>query len=165
MRQKFSLTFSLYRSKKASDGSTARHFFDKLFHVVGAALFHLLRHMSIDIQRKRRCRVSKVPLHRLDIITGMDRGNCVAVAKIVETSLGHSYLGCEFAVPPDVLMVRLSSCSLSLRICKIVRLSLFIMGTCGRMDMPKLSTTYCGAALHSRVSIAMRGMQLLLSKS
>ena len=32
--------------------------------------------------------MSKVPLHRLDIITGMDRGSCIAVAKIMETSLG-----------------------------------------------------------------------------
>ena len=88
-----------------SDGSTARHFFDKLFHVVGAALFHLIRHMSIDIQRKRRCRMSKVPLNRLDIITGMDRCNCIAVAKIVEASLGHTDR-CDNALVAVIHIVR-----------------------------------------------------------
>lgn len=100
----FPLVFPL-QVKKVSDGSTARHFFNELFHVVGAALFHLLGHMSIDIQRKRRCRMSKVPLHRLDIVTGMDCGNCVAVAKIMEASLGHTDR-CDNALVAVIHIVR-----------------------------------------------------------
>lgn len=34
--------------------------------------------------------MSEIPLHRLDIVTGMDRGNCVTVSKIVEASLWHT---------------------------------------------------------------------------
>ena len=49
--------------------------------------------------------MSKVPLHRLDIITGMDRGNCVAVAKIMEASLGHTDR-CDNALVAVIHIVR-----------------------------------------------------------
>ena len=82
-----------------------RNVLNEAFHVVRAALFHLFRHMPVNVQRKGCCRMSEIPLHGLDIVTGMDRGNCVAVAKIVETSLRHANR-CDNALVAVIHIVR-----------------------------------------------------------
>ena len=43
--------------------------FDVVFHAVCALSLHLLCDMPINIQSKCGCRMTKVALHRLDIIT------------------------------------------------------------------------------------------------
>ena len=49
--------------------------------------------------------MSEIPLYRLNIITGMNRGNCVAVSKIVEASLGHTNQ-CDNALVTVIHIVR-----------------------------------------------------------
>ena len=68
----FSLIFSLI-------GSTDGNYTDKTLHAVGTFTLHLVSHMAIHVQRKGRCGVAQVPLHRLDVVPGADRGDCVGV--------------------------------------------------------------------------------------
>ena len=68
----FSLIFSLI-------GSTGGNCADKTLHAVGAFALHLVGHMSIYVQCKGSSGVTQITLHRLDIVTGADRGDCVGV--------------------------------------------------------------------------------------
>ena len=68
----FSLIFSLI-------GSTGGDCADKMLHAVGAFALHLVSHMAVYVQRKGRCGVTQITLHRLDIVAGADRGDCVGV--------------------------------------------------------------------------------------
>ena len=73
----FSLIFSLIGS---TDGNCA----DKTLHAAGNVLLHLVGHMAIYVQCEGGSGVAQVPLHRLDIVAGADRGNGVGVTQIVE---------------------------------------------------------------------------------
>ena len=68
----FSLIFSLI-------GSTGGNCADKTLHAVGTFALHLVSHMAVYVQRKGRCGVTQITLHRLDIVAGADRGDCVGV--------------------------------------------------------------------------------------
>lgn len=78
----FSLIFSLI-------GSTDGNCTDKTLHAVGTFALHLVSHMTIHVQRKGRCGVAQVPLHRLDVVPGADRGDCVGVTQVVETGISQ----------------------------------------------------------------------------
>ena len=73
----FCLIFSLI-------GSTGGNCTDKTLHAVGTFALHLVGHMAVYVQRKGRCGVAPITLHRLDIVAGADRGNGVGVTQIVE---------------------------------------------------------------------------------
>ena len=77
----FSLIFSLI-------GSIGGNCANKTLHAVGTFTLHLVSHMTIYVQHKGRCGVAQVPLHRLDVVSGADRGNCVGVTQVVETGIG-----------------------------------------------------------------------------
>ena len=77
----FSLIFSLI-------GSTGGNCTDKTLHAVSTFALHLVSHMAVYVQRKGRCGVAQVPLHRLDIVASADRGDCVGVTQVVETGIG-----------------------------------------------------------------------------
>ena len=68
----FSLIFSLI-------GSTGGNCADKTLHAVGTFALHLVSHMAVYVQRKSRCGVAQVPLHRLDVVPDSNRGNGVGV--------------------------------------------------------------------------------------
>ena len=76
----FSLVFSLM-------GSTGGNCADKTLHAVGTFALHLVSHMAVYVQRKGRCGVAQISLHRLDVISGADRGNGVGVTQVVETGV------------------------------------------------------------------------------
>ena len=77
----FSLIFSLI-------GSTGGNCADKTLHAVGTFALHLVSHMAVYVQRKGGCGVTQITLHRLDIVPGADRGDCVGVTQVVETGIG-----------------------------------------------------------------------------
>ena len=77
----FSLIFSLI-------GSTGGNCTDKTLHAVGTFALHLAGHMAVYVQRKGRCGVAQITLHRLDIVASADRGDCVGVTQVVETGIG-----------------------------------------------------------------------------
>ncbi len=77
----FSLIFSLM-------GSTGGNCADKTLHAVGTFALHLVSHMAVCVQRKGRCGVTQIALHRLDVVPGADRGNGVGVTRVVETGIG-----------------------------------------------------------------------------
>lgn len=76
----FSLIFSLM-------GSTGGNCADKTLHAVGTFALHLVSHMAVYVQRKGRCGVAQISLHRLDIVPGADRGGCAGVTQVVETGI------------------------------------------------------------------------------
>lgn len=47
--------------------------------------------MAVYVQRKGRCGVTQITLHRLDIVAGADRGDCVGVTQVVETGIGTTH--------------------------------------------------------------------------
>ncbi len=53
--------------------------FDEGLHPGGAGLFHLIRDMTVDIQRKGGGGVAQVALHRLDVVPGPDGGHGVGM--------------------------------------------------------------------------------------
>lgn len=55
---------------------------DELLHPLCAVAFHLVRHMTVDIQGKGGRGVSQIPLYGLDIIPALNRGHGVAMAKV-----------------------------------------------------------------------------------
>lgn len=77
----FSLIFSLI-------GSTGGNCADKTLHAVGTFALHLVSHMAVYVQRKGRCGVTQITLHRLDIVASADLGDCVGVTQVVETGVG-----------------------------------------------------------------------------
>lgn len=77
----FSLIFSLI-------GSTGGNCTDKTLHAVGTFALHLVGHMAVYVQRKGRCGVAQISLHRLDVVPGSNRGNGVGVTQVVETGIG-----------------------------------------------------------------------------
>lgn len=52
---------------------------DVLIHSVCAFTFHAVCGVSVHIKGKRRGLMSEILLHRLDVIAGADRGDCVGV--------------------------------------------------------------------------------------
>ena len=69
-------------------GSTDGNCTDKTLHAVGTFALHLVSHMAVYVQRKGRCGVTQITLHRLDIVASADRGDCVGVTQVVETGVG-----------------------------------------------------------------------------
>ncbi len=53
---------------------------DEGLHPGGAGLLHLIRDMTVDIQRKGGGGVAQVALHRFDVVPGPNRGHGVGVA-------------------------------------------------------------------------------------
>ena len=78
----FSLIFSLI-------GSTGGNCTDKTLHAVGTFALHLVSHMAVYVQRKGRCGVTQITLHRLDIVASADRGNCIGVTQVMETGISQ----------------------------------------------------------------------------
>lgn len=46
---------------------------DILLHPVGAVTLHLVRDMAVHIQGEAGCGMAQVPLHRLDVVSGLNR--------------------------------------------------------------------------------------------
>ena len=69
-------------------GSTGGNCADKTLHAVGTFTLHLVSHMTIYVQHKGRCGEAQVPSHRLDVVPGADRGDCVGVTQVMETGVG-----------------------------------------------------------------------------
>ena len=67
--------------------SGAGHASNKCLHSVRTVLLHLVRDMTIDVQRKGGGGVAQIALHGFDIVPGPDRGHGVAVPEIVETGI------------------------------------------------------------------------------
>lgn len=76
----FSLIFSLI-------GSTGGNCADKTLHAAGAFALHLVGHMAIYVQCEGGSGVAQIPLHRLDVVPGADRGDCAGVTQVVETGV------------------------------------------------------------------------------
>ena len=68
----FSLIFSLI-------GSTGGNCADKTLHAVGTFALHLVSHMAVYVQCEGSSGVAQISLHRLDVVPGADRGDCVGV--------------------------------------------------------------------------------------
>ena len=45
--------------------------------------------MAVYVQRKGRCGVTQITLHRLDIVASADRGNCIGVTQVMETGISQ----------------------------------------------------------------------------
>ena len=60
---------------------------DKPLHPVRAVLPHILGKMRVDVQREGRRCVAEVALYALDVRTGTECSDSVAVAQVMETSL------------------------------------------------------------------------------
>ena len=58
---------------------------NKLLHTVGAGLFHLLRDVAVNIERKRGSCVPEVFLHGFDVISALDRDNSIGMAQIMKS--------------------------------------------------------------------------------
>ena len=69
--------------------SGAGHASDKCLHSVRTVLLHLVRDMTIDVQRKGGGGVAQIALHGFDIVPGPDRGHGVAVPEIVKRASGR----------------------------------------------------------------------------
>ena len=65
---------------------------NKLFHPLCAVSLHLLRDVSVNIQRKRSGSVSEVLLHGLNVVAAFDASNRVSVAQVVKASSRRAYL-------------------------------------------------------------------------
>ena len=73
LRGRVSLIFSLMKSPDRSR-------LDKLLHSLSAILFHLLRNMSVNIQRESSSGMAEIFLHSFNVVAASDTGNCVCVA-------------------------------------------------------------------------------------
>ena len=60
-----------------------------LLHPLGALPAHLVRHMAVHIKGKGSGGVAQIPLHRLDVIPGLDCGHRIAVAQIMKADGGE----------------------------------------------------------------------------
>lgn len=82
----FSLAFSLmgFENEKTAFSPLFINGLDEVFHPGGAFFLHLFCDMTINIQGKRGCGVTKVFLDSFDIIAGFYRSNCIRVAEIME---------------------------------------------------------------------------------
>ena len=80
----FSLIFSLVKSPD-------RNRLNKLFHALGAVPLHLLRDVSVNIQRERSGCVSKIFLHSFNVVAAFDASNRVGVAQVVKTGSRRAY--------------------------------------------------------------------------
>ena len=81
---RFSLIFPLIVS-------SGRYGLNKLFHPLCAVSLHLLRDVSVNIQRKRSGSVSEVFLHGLNVVAAFDASNRVSVAQVVKASGRRAY--------------------------------------------------------------------------
>lgn len=61
-------------------------------HPCGAFVLHLLRYMTVYVERKARCRVSEVFLHGLHVIALLQSGHGVSVPEIVKACIRASDL-------------------------------------------------------------------------
>ena len=61
-----------------------------LLHSVGTGLLHLICRMRVHVQGKRCRRMAEVFLNRFDIVAIFDRGNSVAMTKIMEAHGLHA---------------------------------------------------------------------------
>ena len=52
---------------------------NKRFHSISTASFHLFSNVTVNIKRKRRCGMSEIPLHSLDVISTFDSSDSVRV--------------------------------------------------------------------------------------
>ena len=58
---------------------------NKLLHTVGAGLFHLLRDVAVNIERKRSSCMPEIFLHGFDVISALDRNNSIGMAQIMKS--------------------------------------------------------------------------------
>ena len=65
---------------------------DESLHPVGALLLHLVRNVSVDVQREGRRGVAQVGLHGLDVVADLQGGHCVGVPHVVEADLRRADL-------------------------------------------------------------------------
>ena len=73
-----SLIFGLMKSPD-------RNRLDKLLHPLCTVLLHLLRNMSVNIQRESRGGMAEIFLHGFNVVAAFDTGNCVCVTQVVKT--------------------------------------------------------------------------------
>lgn len=64
-----------------------RNLIVELLHSVGAVLSHFLRDMTVHIQRKLSGCVSKIGLHRFNIVPGIEGSDGKAVAQVMESGI------------------------------------------------------------------------------
>ena len=62
-----------------------RNELNKCLHARCTGLLHLLRDMPVDVGCERRRVMPEVPLYRLNVVSSLERGNRVAVTKVVQT--------------------------------------------------------------------------------
>ena len=123
-------------------GSTGGNCTDKTLHAVGTFALHLVSHMAIHVQRKGRCGVTQITLHRLDVVSGADRGDCVGVTQVVET--GISQRGDS---NPDVTSRRTPPCRVVFFFCLRGRQCVFYRGgTLPRSDALSPAAPFLSAA-------------------
>ena len=72
-----SLIFGLMKSPD-------RNRLDKLLHPLCTVLLHLLRNMSVNIQRESRGGMAEIFLHGFNVVAAFDTGNCVCVPQSME---------------------------------------------------------------------------------
>ena len=66
---------------------------DKALHTVGALLLHLIRHVSVDVQRERCRGVAEIALYGFDIVSGLQCCYSVGVPHVMETNVRCANLG------------------------------------------------------------------------
>lgn len=59
----------------------------KTLHSVRTVELHLVGHMAVNIQSKRRCCVPEIALNGLNVVAGSDRRHRISVAKVVEADV------------------------------------------------------------------------------
>ena len=66
---------------------------NEAFHTVGAILLHLVRDVSVDVQREGCSGVAEVSLHGFDIVSRLQRRYSVGMPHIVESDIRCANLG------------------------------------------------------------------------
>ena len=98
--------------------------------------------IGLHVQRKGRCGVTQITLHRLDVVSGADRGDCVGVTQVVET--GISQRGDS---NPDVTSRRKPPCRVVFFFCLRGRQCVFYRGgTLPRSDALSPAAPFLSAA-------------------
>lgn len=69
---------------------------DELLHTVCAFPLHLLGNMTVNVQRKGRCRMAQVALYRLNVIPAFYRSHGIRVAEVMKTGVGTANRGSYF---------------------------------------------------------------------
>lgn len=83
---------------------------DIVFHSGRTVTSHLVRYMTVHIQRKAGCGMAQILLHHLDAVPALDGGNGKTMAEVVEANIRLSNgIQCRFAMLTDSYRGKMAS--------------------------------------------------------